>query len=244
MQENNNVAPKPTVHEVNFEKQNIESSVNKNNNKDNGKKKTKKSKKSKKSDPISNLILLVAIGLFAFAGFRIFEYFHDINTQKRNGEITLLEAKDAIDSGMFDVLAPEGTAIGTVELVGLTGPLPILVGEDEQLVLDRGVGLLNGTSNGLGLPGSNSQVFLSAHRETFFNQLRHVRVGDTIRITMPYGVFEYRVSHTRVVHETETSVMNPGVQLEQDELVLMTCYPFNFWDTANERYLVYAYPIN
>lgn len=201
----------------------------------------KNKKKKKKSNLVSNILLVLALGMFAIAGFKIYEYVSDINAQKRNGKVSLLEAQQVIDNGVgFDGIPAEGSALGTVELVGLTGPMPILMGEHEDLVLARGVGLLNGSS----FPGNNKQVFLSAHRETFFVQLKNVQIGDTIRVTMPNGVFDYRVSHTRIVHETAANdVLNFG-QLEQDELVLMTCYPFNFWDTSVERYLVYAYPIN
>lgn len=203
--------------------------------------KTINKKEKKKSNLVSNLLLVVAIGMFAVAGFKIYEYVHDINTQKRNGAISLLEAQRVIDEGAdFEGIPMEGTVLGTVELVGLTGPLPILMGEDEDIVLAHGVGLLNESA----FPGNNKQVFLSAHRETFFVQLRNVQIGDIVRVTMPNGVFDYRVSHTRIVHETASNDVLNFNQLEQDELVLMTCYPFNFWDTSVERYLVYAYPIN
>ena len=60
---------------------------------------------------------------------------------------------------------------------------------------------------------------------------------DTIRLTTPDGVNEYRVVSTKVVPPTDTSVLE---EKTDEKLVLVTCYPFYFIGPAPKRFIVEA----
>lgn len=92
-----------------------------------------------------------------------------------------------------------------------------------------------------GYPTENRQIFLSAHREYHFNNLKNVQAGDIVVVRMQYGEFRYVIDHTAIVADTDVSVIKTGT-LADDELVLMTCYPFSAISAPTQRFLVYAYP--
>ncbi len=129
-----------------------------------------------------------------------------------------------------------GDVIATVQVMGVTDIIPIIEG-DSEANLSRGATHLIQT----GYPGDSRQIFLSAHRDVHFQELEHVEIGDTVIVTMPYGEYEYIVSDTKIIHETDVHVIKTEM-LEQDELVLMTCYPFSNITNPERRFLVYAYP--
>ncbi len=84
-------------------------------------------------------------------------------------------------------------------------------------------------------PGEKGNIVLAAHRQQQFRGLRHVRVGDRIRVTTPHGRFEYEVEAFWVVDPQDISVMDatPGRQI-----TLLTCYPFDYVGPAPQRLVV------
>ena len=65
---------------------------------------------------------------------------------------------------------------------------------------------------------------IAGHRDTHFAFLKAVKLGDVLQLQAPDGVvYDYTVTDTRVVHETDTSVLESG---EEPMLTLITCYPF------------------
>ena len=87
------------------------------------------------------------------------------------------------------------------------------------------------------LPGAPGNAALAAHRDTFFRPLRHVRLGDRVRVTTQDGVFDYKVSDTRIVNPEDVSVLEPTTERT---LTLITCYPFNYVGSAPQRFVVRA----
>ncbi len=87
------------------------------------------------------------------------------------------------------------------------------------------------------LPGQPGNAALAGHRDTFFRPLKHIRKDDRIKVTMPDGVHEYRVTETRVVAPEDVSVLAPT---EDPTLTLVTCYPFTFIGSAPNRFVVRA----
>ncbi len=129
-----------------------------------------------------------------------------------------------------------GELIFKIKSDGIFDWVPIVEG-DSLVNLNKGAGHITET----GYPGDvNRQIFLAAHRHTHFVKLGEIKEGDIIDVQAPYGNFKYRVSHTKIVPETQVDVVKTGI-IEREELVLMTCYPFTRWSTADDRFLVYAY---
>ena len=91
-----------------------------------------------------------------------------------------------------------------------------------------------------GWPGSNKQIFLAGHNNREMRVLKDIKKGDKITFKSSLGQKDYYVDRTKIVNENDGGVVKSEV-LEKDELVLMTCWPFNSLGNEKERFLVYAY---
>lgn len=128
-----------------------------------------------------------------------------------------------------------GDNAGVIEIDSVKIEAPIISGTDEGS-LRKGVGHMPSTK----LPGQNDQILLAGHRDTVFEPLEGIKEDDLIKITMPYGTYEYRVIGTDVVKGSDTSIIQSS---DKEELVLVTCYPFQLFGAASDRFIVYAVPL-
>lgn len=186
---------------------------------------------------LSSITLLILVAVF------LIKFKLDIDQQYRNSAIALKEVKQVMNKKTdFRRKKPKvGDAIGTIKLANHSGYLPIIEGEDIWLSMARGVGRL---PFGI-MPGSQrkQQVLLSGHRETFFLHLKDLQKGEIVTIKMPYHTYRYQVANMKIVKEDEASKVYKNGQLEREELVLITCYPFSAFATPDRRYIVTAYPV-
>jgi LPXTG-site transpeptidase (sortase) family protein len=84
-------------------------------------------------------------------------------------------------------------------------------------------------------------VGIAGHRTTYgapFWSLNELTQGDRIVLATEYGIFNYRVTHKRIIHPSNASVLDPT---KQPTLVLTTCNP-RF--SAAERLIVFAQRVN
>jgi len=87
------------------------------------------------------------------------------------------------------------------------------------------------------LPGERGTTAIAGHRTTYgapFRRLDKVRRGDTITVDTPYGRFVYGVERTRIVDDTDVSVLR---RVGYDRLVLTACHPLY---SAAQRIVVFA----
>jgi sortase A len=81
------------------------------------------------------------------------------------------------------------------------------------------------------------RVGIAGHRTTYgspFWSLDELVPGDRIVLATEYGIFEYRVTETRIIHPSDGSVLE---QTDEPSLVLTTCHP-RF--SAAQRLIVFA----
>jgi sortase A len=84
-----------------------------------------------------------------------------------------------------------------------------------------GPGHLDGSAQ----PGEYGNCVLSAHRDTQFEFLRRLDVGDTLDLETRDGRrLRYRVFDRRVTQKGDTSVL---ARTAEPTLTLVTCYPFD-----------------
>ena len=77
---------------------------------------------------------------------------------------------------------------------------------------------------------------ISGHRDTHFRFLQGLKKGARIILKTRTGIHYYTVTSTQIVDSQHYTI-----DANNDELVLVTCYPFNSAITGgNERYLVHA----
>lgn len=134
--------------------------------------------------------------------------------------------------GLKPRIVTEGDVIGQIEVPRL-GLSAIVVQGDTDDVLRRAVGHVPETA----LPGQTGNIALAGHRDTIFRPLRDIRVGDTIRLKTPTGDHAYRVDLTEVVSPTDIEVLQSR---DENELTLITCFPFHYIGHAPNRFIVRA----
>lgn len=110
----------------------------------------------------------------------------------------------------------------------------------EQIILagDSGATLAFGPGHSFAsvMPDQAGTVMISGHRDTHFRFLQKLDIGERLILKTNKGIHYYRVSQTRIVDSR-----NFHVDTHNNQLILVTCYPFNTINTGNpERYLVYA----
>jgi sortase A len=125
---------------------------------------------------------------------------------------------------------PLGLGIVEIDRLGLS----VLVRPSASMEdLDKGAGWVRGTAR----PGQSGNVVIAGHRDTFFRELRNIRLGDHVALLTPSGRKRYVVKQTLVVEPTETDVLQPTPSAM---LTLVTCFPFEYIGTAPKRFIVRA----
>ncbi|MEH7176421.1 class D sortase [Neobacillus vireti] len=129
-----------------------------------------------------------------------------------------------------------GDTVGLLTIPKIKAELAIVEGTDPN-DLKKGVGHYKGSY----FPGENGQIVLSGHRDTVFRRLGELEPGDIFEVHMPNGKFKYELTHTKIVDKDDRSIIT--LQNTEEELIVITCYPFRFVGDAPERYIIYAKPI-
>lgn len=113
-------------------------------------------------------------------------------------------------------------------------PLYVLAGASGR-TMAFGPGHMSATP--LPLEGGNSVI--TGHRDTHFAALQYLNPGDLIKVQTLEGQGEYQVTATFIVHQSQTQIIesnyfassyfssNSIAPSRQDQLTLITCYPFN-----------------
>jgi len=87
------------------------------------------------------------------------------------------------------------------------------------------------------LPGSDGNIVIAGHRDTFFRHVHQLRYGDEIYVMNNGQSFLYRVVGRKVVQPTDLSVLRPS---SEGHLTLITCFPTNAIGPAPKRLIVVA----
>jgi sortase A len=128
-----------------------------------------------------------------------------------------------------------GEPLGRIAVSRIRASYVFVAGTGEGS-LKKGPGHYAGTV----LPGERGTVAIAGHRTTYaapFRRLDRLRRGDAITLTMPYGLFSYRVEGSRVVSPTNVNVLR---HVRHNRLVLTTCTPPG---SAAKRLVITARPV-
>jgi sortase A len=177
------------------------------------------------------LFLSVGICALAYCGFTLLDArVHQANAKRSlEGEIqmqqqhTVSQPKPAVKDG--DVLA-------RLEIPRLGMSVAVLQGTNSR-ILRVGAGHIEGTV----LPGELGNSAIAGHRDTFFRDLKRIRRNDEIQLQTATGLFRYEVDWVKVVAPEDISVLAPSTE---STLTLVTCYPFQFFGAAPDRFVVHA----
>jgi sortase A len=87
------------------------------------------------------------------------------------------------------------------------------------------------------LPGEPGTAAIAGHRTTYgapFRRIDRMKAGQVLRIDMPDGRFIYRVERTKIVDDSDFSVLD---RVGYQRLVLSACHPLY---SAAQRIIVFA----
>jgi sortase A len=142
------------------------------------------------------------------------------------------EENEAAAAMAVSVPPRSDAVIAVLRAPGIHLEVPVGQGTDET-VLRRGAGLIVGSAT----PGSQGNVAIAAHRDTFFRGLKDITVGDLVELDTLDRLRIYRVTELSVVEPTDVHVL---ADTGEPVLTLVTCYPFYFVGHAPQRFIVRA----
>jgi sortase A len=88
------------------------------------------------------------------------------------------------------------------------------------------------------MPGDDGTSVIGGHRDSHFNFIKDLRVGDEIKIATRAGkTIRYRVTGSAIVHTGASGIAVDGTT---PRLALVTCYPFDGLVRGPMRYVVFA----
>jgi sortase A len=125
-----------------------------------------------------------------------------------------------------------GDAIGRIEIPAIGVKDYVVEGTDTGN-LRKGPGHYPETP----LPGERGTAAIAGHRTTYgapFRNIDKMKRGQVIRIDLPYGRYVYRVERTKIVDDSDFSVLR---KMPYDRLVLSACHPLY---SAAQRVIVFA----
>lgn len=97
-----------------------------------------------------------------------------------------------------------------------------------------------GHATGTARPGERGNSVIAGHRDTHFDFMRHVRIGDELLVERADGVkVRYRVGTAEILDRRDIWVMD---QAGPSRLTLVTCYPFDALRPGGpQRYVLLAF---
>ena len=143
-----------------------------------------------------------------------------------------LWAEQRIKAYQQDAQRRSGLPLAVLRIPRIRLEAPLFDGTDE-LTLNHAVGRIAGTAR----PGEAGNIGIAGHRDGFFRGLKDVVVGDAIELRTVKGTATYFVDRIQIVSPRQVEVLRPT---SVPTLTLVTCYPFYFFGSALQRYIVTA----
>jgi sortase A len=125
-----------------------------------------------------------------------------------------------------------GVPLAVLRIPKIQLEAPLFEGTDD-LTLNHAVGRIAGTAR----PGEPGNIGIAGHRDGFFRGLKDVSVGDLIELKTLQGTVAYVIDEIQIVTPKHVEVLQPA---SVPSLTLVTCYPFYFFGSAPQRYIVKA----
>jgi sortase A len=84
-------------------------------------------------------------------------------------------------------------------------------------------------------PGSNGNIAIAGHRDSFFRNLDRIKKGDIIELESLRSVRFYKVDAMEITGPEDTHWVE---NTQENAITLVTCYPFDYIGPAPKRYVV------
>jgi len=94
----------------------------------------------------------------------------------------------------------------------------------------------------IGSSSNNQPIILAGHRDSHMQFMSQLNVGDKIELIMSDGVMKtFMISKMDVIDNPE--LIMSSINLENESLILTTCWPFNASKSNHQRYIVRAFSL-
>lgn len=123
-------------------------------------------------------------------------------------------------------------ALGRVSIPRIGLSAIVAEGVDRR-TLRRAAGRIPGTAP----LGGDGNTGVAGHRDGVFRDLERAAAGDLVLVETPAGTLRYRVEAVSIVHPGATEVLAAD---GRPTLTLVTCYPFDLFGPAPDRWVVRA----
>lgn len=184
----------------------------------------------KKLRVFSVIILLIGIALVGYAGYN---YYIEKKTAQDNLDAFDKAKEEMANSGeVTDDLLNGKNVYCKLTFQKLQKSIAVLNKADEE-TLKYGSGWLD-TSKKL---GENGLCVMMGHRDTTMNFLQDVEGDETIIAETLTEKYTYKVKEIKVVSPDDVLL---GEDFNKKQLRLITCYPFSYFGSAPERYIITA----
>lgn len=129
-----------------------------------------------------------------------------------------------------------GEVIATIEVPRLKIKEEVYYGHDyldlHNLILDEDYNL----------PGEGKNIVIAGHKENISEYLKQLEVGDEMQLDTSTGTYNYEVEDIEIVDQDDTGILENSTNEKQ--LLIYTCYPFEWWSQNNQRYVLKSKRIN
>lgn len=149
-------------------------------------------------------------------------------------EQTAAENGEDIERENNEVSYHAGDRFGELIIPKLGMVYEVYWGTDDD-TLKKGVGYHD--SKFTTPPSGMGHTVLSGHRDTVFSELGDMEEGDRLYIDVEGKVYEYQIRDIWITDAEDRTVI---VEKDTPTLTLTTCYPFNFFGVAPDRYIIQA----
>ena len=122
--------------------------------------------------------------------------------------------------------------VGVLEVPSVGLKVPVYQSNSE-LVMDRGAGIIDGMS----YPHEPGNIGISGHRDGYFRVLKDIKPGDPIVLQTLEGPKHFRIDATEIVAISDKHLLQ---DTQDQQVTLVTCYPFYFVGHAPKRFIVTA----
>lgn len=127
-----------------------------------------------------------------------------------------------------------GDQVGELIIPKLERIYEVYWGTDDD-TLDQGVGYH--VSDFTTPPDGLRHTVLSGHRDTVFRKLSELEDGDRLYVRFEEKDYEYQIREIWITDaEDRTVIVNKDIPT----LTLTTCYPFDYFGAAPDRYIIQA----
>jgi sortase A len=181
------------------------------------------------------LLLAAALGLMALGGWQVGQGFY-MNAKAELAQTLLENAWDKSKQTGTPVKAWEWAdtwPVARVSAPRVKGSAIVLAGASGE-ALAFGPGHLSNSAE----PGAQGTSVIAAHRDTHFEFLKDMQIGDAVELEAHDGkLHTYIVDDLKIVR-ADASGIDPAAPGKR--LALVTCFPFNTTEQGPLRYVVFA----